>query len=94
VSDDLNGEFFSNWLDFDWTSFSNQAKTTLNWEGFFSQLLCLLVGVTFAKIMTEKKRLALHPLGAFSIKGRAPFVGDGALDLVYSCFAMNSNQYL
>jgi hypothetical protein len=72
-------------LNFDWTSFSNQTKTTLSWEGFFNQLLCLLVGVAFAKIMTKKKRLALHPLGAFSIKGRAPFVGGGALDLVYSC---------
>lgn len=85
VSDDLNGEFFSIRLDFDWTSFSNQAKTTLSWKGFFSQLLCLLVGVVFAKIMTRKKRLALHPLGAFSNKGRAPFVGGGSLDLVYSC---------
>ncbi len=85
MSDDLNGEFFFHWLDFDWTSFSNQTKTTLSWEWFFNQLLCLLVGVAFAKIMSKKKRLALHPLGAFSIKGRAPFVGGGALDLVYSC---------
>ncbi len=65
VSDDFEWGIFFHWLDFDWTSFSNQAKTALSWERFFNQLLCLLVGVAFAKIVTKKTRLALHPLGAF-----------------------------
>jgi hypothetical protein len=85
VSDDLNGKFFFHWLNFDWTSFSNQTKAALSWEGFFSQLLCLLVGVGFGKIMTRKRDWHCIHWVLFPIKGRAPFVGGGALDLVYSC---------